>query len=156
MGTHWVLHLSGGANRTVFTNELYPGARTLQGTGAASLAFQFRAQTLIGQYMLSASDPNNFAIGTSTSYGGAWNWQRVGNPWGLFANYSRQKTSNTGFIGLNGYQAAAGTSVRLSREISASVQYVYVDSSSQYVNSSNGFAGHSVRASLGWSPQARR
>lgn len=156
MGTHWLLNLSGGATRTTFTQQLFPGARTLQGTAAGSLAFQFRAQTLIGQYNLSASDANNFAIGTSTSISGAWNWQRIGNPWGLFANYSRQKQSNTGFIGLNGYQGAAGTNVRLSREISASVQYVYVNSTSQYVNSANGFAGHSVRASLGWSPQARR
>jgi len=153
MGTHWVLRANGGATRTQYTEQLYGGARALQGVGGASLGFKFRAQTLSANYDLSASDSYGFATGTNTSTNVAWNWHRPGSKVSMFSSFGRQKTSNTGYLSITGWQVAAGTSVSLSRETYLTAQYVYLDSASQFLSVSNGLTAHSVRVSLGWSPR---
>jgi len=153
MGAHWVLRASGGATRTQYTEQLYGGARGLQGTANGSLGFKFRAQTLSANYDLSASDSYGFATGTNTSMSAAWNWHRPGSKVTMFSSFGRQKVSNTGYLGITGWQAAAGASVSLSRETYLTAQYVYLDSASQFLGVSNSLTAHSVRVSLGWSPR---
>jgi len=154
MGTHWVLRANGGATRTHYTEQLYGRARGLQGVAGASLGFKFRAQTLSANYDLSASDSYGFATGTNTSASAAWNWHRPGSKMSLFLGFGRQKSSNTGYVGISGWQATAGTSVSLSRETSLNVQYVYLDSASGFLGVTNSLTAHSVRLSLGWSPRS--
>ena len=153
MNAHWVVHASGGATRTQYGEQLYGGARALQGIASGSLGFKFRAQTLTANYDLTASDSYGFATGTSTSATGAWNWHRPTSKLTMFSSVGRQKTSNTGFLEISGWQAGGGAAVSLSRETSLSVQYVYLDSASRFLGVGNSLNAHSVRASLSWSPR---
>jgi len=154
MGTHWFLRLQGGGAYSVITDQTTGSPKTRQIIGGGSLGFQARTHTLIGSYTRSAADTFGFAVGAITSEAGAWSWRQPGSRWGLFASFSEQQTRNTGFSSLTGWQAAGGVTARLDSHATLSAQYVYLSNSGTYLGTFNNLAIHSVRLSLGWSPQA--
>lgn len=151
MGSRWFLRVYGGGSYSQFLAGT-SGPKTLQAVGGGSIGFQMRTHTLTATYDRSTSGAYGYAVGTNTNLMASWSWHRPGSRLSLFSSFSQLQQRNTGFLSISGWQAAAGFSEALGAQLSASVQYVYLDTTGRYPTSVNSLVTNGVRASLSWSP----
>jgi len=151
MGEHWFASASGGYNNSRETKHVAapPNNKVV---GGGSLGFKTYQHTLTASYTRSSTDSYGL-IGTVTSVGGSWGWHHPGSDWALSASYSEEQTRNTGFIRLSGWLASGGITRKLNDRSTMTAQYVYLDGSSIFTDTPTRFTVHSVRVSIGWSPQ---
>jgi hypothetical protein len=153
MGMHWFLRARGGATVTHIVQQAYGTPKTRQMVGGGALGFQTYAHTLLASYDRGATDTYGFAVGTNTTVSGSWNYHRRDSAWNLFASFGQQQMRNNGFADISGWQATAGWSRRTSAHTSFTAQYVYMSSKGEYQGTVNDLAVHSVRLSVGWTPE---
>ena len=156
MGEHWFLQMNGGGTWTKYTKQAYGNAGSLQAVGGGSLGFKVYAQTFVGSYQMTSSDTFGFAVGRNSYANLAWTWHRPGNRMTVFSGFGRHAIDNTGYINMSGWQVSSGLSANMGGHTSVTAQYVYVDSTSNFLGTPYSFETHSVRLSLNWSPQAVR
>jgi hypothetical protein len=154
MGMHWFLRVYGGGSFYEVIQQANGTPKTRQAVGGGAIGFHTYRHTFIGSYDRSSSDAFGFAIGTSTSAAGAWNWHRPGSRWSMFTSFGQQQTRNTGFTSISGWQVSTGMAGSLSAHTSVTAQYVYFRSAGSYLGTFSNLAVHSVRVSLGWAPQS--
>lgn len=155
MGTHWFVNVRGGVSYSRMAEQLYgvPVARTF--TGGGSLGFRTYQHTFAASYDRVGSDSYGLAIGVNTSAMGSWSWHRPGAGWSVFANAAQQRTRNTGYMTISGWQVSGGVSEHLNFQTTLSAQYVYSSNKgSYYVGGLSNFDIHSIRVSLSWAPEA--
>lgn len=154
MGMRWFLHVQGGGSHSEFTQLQTVGTpKSDLVVGGGSLGFKTQNHTFLASYNRTAADSFGFAVGTITSASGAWSWRRVGSRWGVSVDFAQQKTTNTGFADLSGWQASGSITSTLSAHTTVTAQYVYLHDIGTYVGVYNNFSMQSVRLSLGWAPQ---
>jgi hypothetical protein len=153
MGIRWFLSVRGGGSltRTLKTNYGIPASRQVIGGG--SIGFRTYTQTFVASYDRSSSDTYGFAVGTNTTATGSWNWRRPGSRWTLFTSGGQHRMGGTGYAHINGWEASGGLSARMSERTTVSGQYVYFNSSGNYLGNVTSIAVHSVRITFAWSPQ---
>jgi len=151
MGMHWFLNLNGG-----YTNsrETKAGAAppTNQVIGSASLGFKTYQHTLTASYSRSSTDSYGF-IGTATTMGSSWRWSHPGSDWAFSSSVLDEQTRNTGFVSLSGVEVLSGVTRKLTDRSTLSAQYAFLKGSSNYSGTPTHLTMHSVRLSVGWSPQ---
>ena len=153
MGMHWFLGLHGGGSVIQTLQHTYGAPVRRLVIGGGSIGFRTYAQTFVASYDRTSSDAYGFAIGTTTTATGSWNWRRPGSRWTISASGGQQQMRGTGFAGMSGWQASGGISGSLNAHTSLSAQYVYFNSRGNYVGNLSNLIAHSVRLSLSWSPQ---
>jgi hypothetical protein len=154
MGMHWFLSVNAGGAITRMTSQSFSGASTSpQVVGGGSLGYQLRTQTFVGTYQRSSSDGFGFAAGANTTATAGWTWRRPGSRWTVFASGGQHQIRGAGFASLSGWETAGGISASLDAHTSLSGQYVYFNSQGSYGGTFNNMIVHSVRVSLGWTPQ---
>jgi hypothetical protein len=154
MGIRWFLSTNGGIALTQTTQHAYASPPTRQVIGGASLGFRTYSQTFLASYNRSNSAAFGFAVGTITSATGSWNWRRPGSRWNISAGGGQNQIRGAGFVSTSGWQASGGISGTLTAGTTLSGQYVYYSTVGTYAGKANNLAVHSVRVTLGWSPQA--
>jgi hypothetical protein len=153
MGLRWFLSVNGGGSITQTVQATYATPASRQVIGGGSIGFRTYTQTLTASYNRSGSDTYGIAVGTITSATGSWNRRRPGSSWSIFASGGQSQIRNAGFASISGWQASGGIAESLNARTSLSAQYVYFTSAGNYSGQLNNFAVHSVRVSLGWTPQ---
>jgi hypothetical protein len=153
MGMRWFLSVHAGGSTTQTTQHVFAGPASRQIIGGGSLGFRTYTQTFAGSYERTSSSAYGFAVGTITTATGSWSWKRPGSRWSIFANAGQNQFRNTGFASISGWDAAGGISASMGARSSLSAQYVYYSTSGTYAGNLNNTAVHSIRVSLGWSPQ---
>ena len=152
MGEHWFATVNGGFfnTRPTKTGPTLPDYGTI---GGGSLGFKTYQHTLTASYGRSSTDSYGL-IGTSTTIGSSWLWHHPGSDWSLTAGYYEEQTRNTGFASLSGWEAAGGVTRRLNDRSTLAAQYAFLNASSIYSGILTKLSVHSVRLTVGWSPQA--
>ena len=153
MGSHWFLRASGGGAYTKTVQQSYGMPVASQIIGSGSLGYQLQAHTMLATYNRTTSDINGFAVGTMSSFAGAWNWRRPGAGWGLVVSAGEQELNNTGFASLSGWQASVGSTVHLAGNIVLVMQYAYARDTGTYLGNVTKLSVNSIRLSLAWAPQ---
>jgi len=154
MGQRWFLAANAGAATNHLVRQTYGTPKSVQLTMGGSLGFRTYQHTLLGTYNRSGSDPYGFALGTNTAISAAWTWRRPGSRWSLFSNFTEQQVRNTGFVSLSGWSAGGGASTSLVAQTFLTVQYAYLSNAGAFIGgNTRNSAIHSVRLSLGWTPQ---
>ncbi len=153
MGMRWFLGVHGGGSFTQAIQGTYGTPVPRQVIGGGSLGFRTYAQTFVASYDRTSSDTSGFAVGTNTTAMGSWNWRRPGSRWTIFASAGQHQMKGTGFANISGWEASGGISGRLNTHTTLTAQYVYFNSRGNYLGNLNNMIAHSVRLSLGWSPQ---
>jgi hypothetical protein len=154
MGIRWFLSVNGGGSFTQSSQYSYVAPPSRQVIGGGSLGFRTYTQTITANYTRGSSDAYGFAAGTVTNATVSWNWRRPGSRWSIFASSGQNQFRNTGFVSTSGWQTAGGISAQLIDRTSLSAQYVYFNTRGNYAGQLTNIAVHSVRLSLGWTPQA--
>jgi hypothetical protein len=153
MGIHWFLSLHAGGAITQTIQSTFRTPVTRQAIGGGSLGFRTFTQTFVASYDRSSSDVYGFAVGTITNASGSWNWRRPGSRWNVSAGGGQTQIRNAGFASVSGWEGSGGISGSVNAHTSLSVSYVYLHSVGLYAGAINDIAVHSIRVSLGWTPQ---
>ena len=153
MGRRWLLRVYGGPSVLQVATQSFQPQNTRQTVGGGSLAYRTYGHTFVGSYDRSSFDTYGFAVGANTTVMGSWTWRRPGNRWQVFATFGQQQLRNTGFASISGWQASGGWSESLNARTILTAQYVYLSSAGNYLGNFNSLAVHSIRVSLGWTPQ---
>ncbi len=153
MGMRWFLSIHGGGSFTRTVQVTYGAPVPRQMIGGGSIGFRTYTQTFTASYDRTSSDVYGFAVGTNSTATGSWNWRRPGSRWTIFASGGQQQMKGTGFAGISGWQASGGISGTLNAHTALSAQYVYLNSTGNYVGNLNNMIAHGVRLSLSWNPQ---
>jgi hypothetical protein len=154
MGMRWFLSVHGGGSATQATQQALAEPASRQVIGGSSIGFRTSTQTLTAFYERASSSAYGFAVGTITTATGSWSWRRPGSRWTIFASSGQNQFRNTGFASISGWDASGGISGTLSARSSLSAQYVYYSTTGTYAGRLNDTAVHSIRVSLGWTPQS--
>jgi hypothetical protein len=151
MGEHWFATANAGYYTT---REAKQGAAlpTNQVIGGGSLGWKTYRQTFTASYNRNSTDSSGL-IGTVTNIGGNWSWHHPGGDWSFLAGFSEEQTRNTGFVSLSGWQASSGITRKINNQSMLTAQYVFFTGSSTYNSIPTKLTVHSVRLSVGWSPQ---
>lgn len=151
MGMHWFVNLKGGWANTRET-KLGGAPPSNQAIGGGALGFKTYRHTLTASYNRTSTDSYGL-VGTNSDIGGSWIWHQPGNDWTLTESFSEQQTRNTGFVSLSGWEASSGVTRKLSNRSMLTAQYVYLTGRSTFGGVTTNLSVHSVRLSMGWSPQ---
>lgn len=153
MGEHWFLRAYGGGAYIKTVQQLYGYPVQRQWLAGGSIGFKTYQNALVASYDRSAMDNFGFAVGAVTSAGGSWTWHRPGSGWRTSLGFQRQLIQDTGYYSLSGWQGMAGLERYLNRHTTLSVQYVYLNTSGNFLGTRDHITVQSVRVALGWSPQ---
>jgi hypothetical protein len=151
MGMHWFVNVSGGYAHTQATGQgsAVPDNQLI---GSGTLGFKTYQHTFTASY--SRSSTNSYGIlGTTSSAGSSWGWHHPGSVWSVDAGFSQEETRNTGFISLSGWEVLSGVTRKLNDRTALTAQYAFLEGSSTYSGFATHLTVHSVRLSVGWSPQ---
>jgi len=151
MGEHWFANLNAGFYNTRETKQVSPLPNN-QVIGGGSLGFKTYRQTFTASYDRTNTDSYGI-IGTVTSIGSSWRWHHPGSAWALTESFSEEQTRNTGFVSLSGWEAAGGVTRQINSRTIMTAQYVFLTGSSIFKGVPTNLSVHSVRLSMGWSPQ---
>jgi hypothetical protein len=151
MGEHWFLNLNGGYYYTRETKQV-TSLPSNQVVGGGSLGFKTYQHTFTASYERTSTNSYGI-IGTVTMVGSSWSWHHPGSGWALMASFSEEQTRNTGFVSLSAWQAASGLTRKITDRSTLTAQYAFLRGNSIYSGVPANLAVHSVRLSVGWSPQ---
>jgi hypothetical protein len=154
MGEHWFLSGYGGTSYTQIAKQVFgapPPSR--QFIGGGSIGFRTYQNTLVASYSRSSADTYGLAAGVNSQTSGSWSWRRPGSGWSVVVSGGQQQMKGNGFADLSGYTVGAGVTRRLNSQAVVSVHYTYAQNTGTYLGSPNNYEIHSIRVSLGWSPQ---
>jgi hypothetical protein len=151
MGEHWFATANGGYYTTKSTRN-GPSLPNNQAMGGGSLGWKTYRQTFTASYNRSSTDSYGL-IGTVSNIGGSWGWHHPGSDWSLGASFSEEQTQNTGFVSLSGWNASTGVTRKISSQSILTAQYVFYTGRFTYNTIPTKLTVHSVRLSIGWSPQ---
>ncbi|HYZ85195.1 MAG TPA: hypothetical protein VE621_12360 [Bryobacteraceae bacterium] len=122
--------------------------------GQASLGYRYRGYSFVGAYTRNSGDLYGLASASTSSYSGSFAWRQRGLGWSVFAFGGRQQLSGGAFAGADGWQASAGVSKALGRQVAWGATYSYLANSFSpqvlQVRSVN-----AMRLSLTWVPFVR-
>ncbi len=135
LGLKWFAYGSGGAGSYFSTSApavAVPGSST-GSSGATYVAtgvfgYRGRENTVAGIYGRHVGDTYGLGAGSTSSYQGAWNWQRRDRRWELHGSVEEQSVHG-GYLGnLSLWQLQGGLTHSLSRQTAVSLEYSYLTS----------------------------
>ena len=157
MGKDWFVRAFGGSSFTEKADQSTGRPPAQQLVWGGSIGYKTHSNTFTGLYNRSGYDSASAALGTNTTYSGAWSWRHPRSGWGFNASYLRHETLNTGFSNLSGWQGNGGISHSLPGNLSLFIAGSYLRSQGTFVDSQTSTVNvRAIRVSLSWAPRVAR
>jgi hypothetical protein len=162
VGMHWfasvqgglgVFNSLGGGDTVGRSNQISPLEVSYLASG--SVGYKGREHTWAGTYNRRVADQYGLGSESTTGLSGSWNWHQPGSSWAVYVSGGKQLLGGGLWGDLGSWQASAGVSRSLGRQVSCLVAYSYLKDSVSQTRMYNNVSAHAVRLTISWIPFLR-
>lgn len=152
LGRNWVIQGQGGTGFVVYNHQTTYIPQGPQYNLGGSISYRRGTHNFSASATRSFLDSYALGASSSLSTSGAWSWAPRGHSWSLSANVGDQRLTGSGFHTVTSWQASAGFSKRVSRQISLSTEYAYLSGLGFIGGGQSPGGQHMIRLSVNWLP----
>ncbi len=159
LSTRWFVDAFFGAGFVKPVHQMFATSPGPAPDFGGTVAYKFKAQTLLGSYTQTISDSYGLGASSTRSSTGGWTWSPTGSSISVSGGFGySQLTRPTSPTSLNttSWTANAGLSKKLSSQLFMNASYSYVQFPEALISQGPNLVVNGVMVGLSWSPSARR
>jgi hypothetical protein len=149
----WFVRGDVGVGQMNLSRSVYAVPTGLRVIWGGSGGYRSRTQMIAASVRSMVGDPYALGGGSTITSTLAWNWRRLGAPWGVFASAARQQLRSTAFQNVNIWQVTGGYQRRLGWNVSVQTQGFWLKYDGAYGPLPYNLNVNGVNVALVWSPE---
>lgn len=156
LNSHWFVQAVLGAGYIMPVHQTFPVSQGAQPQYGGSVAYKFKAQTLLASYTRTVADSYGLGAYATQASTGAWTWNRPGSALSFSAGFGYSRLAGGEFPNTTSWTGHAGLSKRLQRQLFMTAMYSYVQYPEALLLRTPNLQLSGVMVGINWSPSVLR